>query len=299
MDLTGLNLNYVSLMKAVHLQARRKGAISCLYGFQRHDIGNFELWRFLCNEDRFEPLIGISAGIHGNEVSGPLALKHGLEGIIAYAARKRVGLIVYPCLNPSGFVINERYNADNEHPNNDCLRYRTKGGVWIDDAGLDKSNITQWCWSDDLRVMECPARETRLLLRDLHHLHERGILDRVRGWIDIHQDPYIRVPGSYAYVFGDRSRFTPTIDEVSQLVPILSNNPISSGYADQEHPICTDEHGLLTRYDGSIGDLMDNLYVPVSVTIETTTSVSLAKAIEVNWVWVKKVIDLCVAERYK
>lgn len=287
-----MNHTYDSLMRAVHLQARRKSAVGCMYGVQRYDSGDFELWRFLANEGEYDPLIGISAGLHGNEVAGPLCLKHGLEGIISYAASAGMGVIVYPCLNPSGFERNQRYNEDDEKPNNDFLRYKTRDGRWIDDAGSDKSKVREWCWSNDPRVIPCPAQETRQAVADLCSLYRREILCRVKAWIDLHQDPDIKGPGSYAYVYGDRKRFVPITRQVSHLVPLLSNRRIDSGYENKDSPILTDSNGLLTRYDGSIADLMDNLGVPISITVETTTVIPLADALKVNWVWVKGVIDV-------
>ena len=50
----------------------------------------------------------LSAGIHGDEPAGPLALRQLLQ---ADAWPARLELHLCPCLNPAGFVRNSRENA--------------------------------------------------------------------------------------------------------------------------------------------------------------------------------------------
>src|SRR3954447_14566261 len=59
----------------------------------------------------------ITAGFHGDEVAGPLALLEHLPGLAAHAGAGGVGLSIYPCLNPSGFTDGARYNRSGEAPN--------------------------------------------------------------------------------------------------------------------------------------------------------------------------------------
>ena len=55
------------------------------------------------------PSVYISAGIHGDEPAGPLAIRQLLEQDHWPAG---VSLSVLPCLNPTGFAVNRRENAE-------------------------------------------------------------------------------------------------------------------------------------------------------------------------------------------
>ena len=57
---------------------------------------------------RNHPCIYISAGIHGDEPAGPLAIRQLLEEEVW---PPDVNLWVLPCLNPTGFALNRRENA--------------------------------------------------------------------------------------------------------------------------------------------------------------------------------------------
>ena len=57
----------------------------------------------------------ISAGIHGDERSGPLAMLKFLETYRHRASGPK--LILFPCLNPSGFDRNRRRTAERRDPN--------------------------------------------------------------------------------------------------------------------------------------------------------------------------------------
>jgi hypothetical protein len=63
--------------------------------------------------------IYISAGIHGDEPAGPLAIRQLLEQDQWPAG---VSLWVLPCLNPSGFAVNRRENADGMDLNRQYLQ---------------------------------------------------------------------------------------------------------------------------------------------------------------------------------
>lgn len=326
-DLSGL---YRSLEKtAIRLSASWEE-----YGRPLHHGIEYPLFRFSHNlsqniSNKKNVLI-ISAGIHGEEPAGSFAIKYGLNGIAEAATKRGLGLIVYPCVNPSGFEHNTRYNADNEHPNNDFVRYQKMNGEWVDDLKSDVKAVRDWKWSADAPLDKPLPKETLYLLKDLKRLEHQGILSRVSGLIDIHQDDFRKDMGTYAYVFGDRTRYAGLMEKFPEElgIPLLRNKEVSSGYRtevdgtggivsgdsidsmypqqnlysqqnfrvihspDQTLGPRTDGQGLLTRYDGSLCDLFDNLGTKISVTIETTTTVPLAKAIMVNWMWIKHVMEL-------
>ena len=60
----------------------------------------------------------LSAGIHGDEPAGPLAIRELLE---ENAWPPDLELTVFPCLNPAGFLFNRRENADGQDLNRQYL----------------------------------------------------------------------------------------------------------------------------------------------------------------------------------
>src|SRR5687767_1836752 len=130
----------------------------------------------------------ITAGFHGDEVAGPLTLLEFFPEIVAYARSRNVGLQVYPCLNPSGFEDCTRYNRSQEAPNNDLLRYQLADGSWIGALTTGQSFA-------GFAVNREGPQETRALSAALESLPTPD------GALDIHQDPYLPDPLSYAYNF--------------------------------------------------------------------------------------------------
>ena len=86
------------------------------------NTGDLKLYglRRLASEPRLA--IYISAGIHGDEPAGPLAM---LELIQANAWPSGVNLFVCPCLNPTGFQKNTRENQDGIDLNRDYRYIKT------------------------------------------------------------------------------------------------------------------------------------------------------------------------------
>jgi succinylglutamate desuccinylase/aspartoacylase family protein len=66
-----------------------------------------------------KPRVYISAGIHGDEPAGPLAVRHLLQQNKWPAD---FSFWLCPCLNPSGFLLNRRENADGLDLNRQYLR---------------------------------------------------------------------------------------------------------------------------------------------------------------------------------
>ena len=60
------------------------------------------------NSNQGKPRVYLSAGIHGDEPAGPLAVRHLLQENRWPAG---LGLWLCPCLNPTGFVSNRRENS--------------------------------------------------------------------------------------------------------------------------------------------------------------------------------------------
>ncbi len=72
---------------------------------------------------RHESRIYISAGIHGDEPAGPLAIRQLLEEDQWPA---EASLWVLPCLNPTGFAVNRRENAEGMDLNRQYLQPKAK-----------------------------------------------------------------------------------------------------------------------------------------------------------------------------
>ena len=73
-------------------------------------------------EGRSAPRIYLSTGIHGDEPAGPLA---GLRLLQENKWPERAELWFCPCLNPMGFVLNRRENADGKDLNRDYRHLAT------------------------------------------------------------------------------------------------------------------------------------------------------------------------------
>lgn len=107
---------------------RKKGLKLISYGLVKENK-IYRLYKIVVDSNSKKTLI-ITSGFHGEEYNGPISLLQIIDKVIDYAKSKKVNLIIYPCINPSGFDLRQRYNASNEIPNNDFLRYEIKKGMW-------------------------------------------------------------------------------------------------------------------------------------------------------------------------
>ena len=214
----------------------------------------------------------ITAGFHGVETAGPLTLLAHFAEIAAYAAAHDVGLTVYPCLNPSGFEDATRYNRSGEHPNNDLLRYELTPGQWVGELVAGQTFLR----TDVFR--EGP-KETRALVAELE------AQPTPHAALDIHQDPYIKQPLSYAYNFGDNAIYRPLVAKTDRLLAVTRN-------AQVDDDVHTDADGLIQLHDGSVTDYFHRRQVPFTVALETTTSAALPVCHAVNLIWIRGFVDL-------
>src|SRR3954467_5462789 len=85
--------------------------------------------------DNSKPItrIYISAGIHGDEPAGPLAVR---QLILDNVWPENVELSLFPCLNPTGFELNTRENVEGTDLNRQYLQPKAEETVahiaWID-----------------------------------------------------------------------------------------------------------------------------------------------------------------------
>lgn len=253
--------------------------------------GNFEFLRLasknILPDDR---VVLIRAGIHGEEIAGPITIRRHAKEIFDYARRRGVKLIVYPLGNPSGFENNERYNCDGdsgEAGNNDFLRYELADGTWRDDLE-DRTDFKTWRWSSDENLGVNLPLETKLA----HKLLRDDLKYKLAAAIDLHQD-YIspETPAAaYAYAYGDLSIYKNIAASIAALVPLYRNREIDAGF--QAGAARSDNYGFVVRHDGSLTDLLCRLGVRHSITVETTGTTPLDIADQVNLIWIYGLIDL-------
>jgi hypothetical protein len=214
----------------------------------------------------------VTAGFHGEEPAGPLALLELLPEIVARARERDVGLRIYPCINPSGFEAGTRYNRSGHGPNNDFLRYEIAPGRWVGELRPGQRFLA---WAP---FAEGP-QETRALWRDL-----AGLPTPVAA-LDLHQDRFLAGVFHYAYVFGDPADYRPLVEQCRELAGV------PAGYAaDEWHRV--GQEGLLVSHDGSVTDLFFRRGTRYLAALETTTGTPLAVSQEVNLRWIRGFIEL-------
>ena len=232
----------------------------------------YPLWRITTPGRR---RLLITAGFHGNEIAGPLTLVQHLPELVAHARARDVGLTIYPCINPSGFAAHTRYNASDESPNNDFLRYELRNGVWVDVLEPGQPFVRH-------ALFRGGPKETIALRTDL----ERQ--PRPDAALDLHQDPYLSQALTYAYSFGDRAPFRPLLTASAVHVQVALSSIVDDG-------VRTDELGLIALHDGSITDWLHRAGVPYTAALETTTATPLPASHQVNLIWLRGFIDLASA----
>ncbi|MCB2149656.1 MAG: DUF2817 domain-containing protein [Deltaproteobacteria bacterium] len=242
-------------------------------------------------DDRF---MLIRAGIHGDEVAGPLTLIRYFDRMFDYAHKRGVKLIVYPLGNPAGYDARQRYNtAEGEGTgvNNDFLRYELANGNRVDDIRRG-ATFKRWYWSSDSRLnLDLPA-ETRLM----HQLLRREPIENIVAALDLHQDTISRIgqAAAYHYAFGDLPVYGRIVGAIRKIVPVLDHKVISAG---QGSGMRTNGDGFIVRHDGTLGDLLHRLGVAHTVTAETTGRTPIDTACRVNWHWTRGLIDLAARKR--
>jgi len=274
----------------------------------RHRGGDFELLR-LASKDigPGDKVLLVRAGIHGDEVAGPLTLADRLPRLVEEARGRGVKLVVYPLGNPSGYAVGRRYNIDNDRGpcgNGDHLRYELPDGRLTDDLGAG-GEFRRWLWSSDQEAKAALPLETAVM----HAALRQEPIDRVAAVIDLHQDLLTpnAWPGAYFYAFGDLAPYRPLAAVTERLVPLLRRAAIGAGFgtaideagrvvAGGEDAIMSDDDGFIVRHDGSLPDLCWRLGVRHCLTIETTGATPLPAAIEVNWLWLSGLIRLIAAD---
>lgn len=256
--------------------------------------------------DPTDKILLIRAGIHGDEIPGPLTIMERVSEIFDYAHERGVKLIVFPLDNPSGFEARTRYNIEGDSGdagNNDFLRYVLADGSITDDLGTS-SDFLEWKWSSDPALgIKLPA-ETALLHRELKELP----LGQIAGALDLHADNFINAPYFYQYGFGDTSIYRDIVRKIHLTIPVLANQHVDSGFlnkpgyqpeqvkdgkiVEDSFTPRSDGEGFIRRHDGTLPDLFYRLGAKYCVTVEVTGDVDRNLAEAANLGWIKGLIDL-------
>jgi hypothetical protein len=218
-------------------------------------------------------LLVITSGFHGEEPAGPLTLLQHLEEVIDYARSRDVGLLVYPCINPSGFEDGSRYNRSGENPNNDFLRYEVGPGHWKGELEPGEPFL-RWV------IFDGGPKETKAIRAELERQQRRP-----NAALDIHQDNYMAGELTYAYVFGDQSAYSPIVEESEKHARVVKN-------AQVDEVNRTNDLGLIEYNDGSVTDYYLRRGVPYAAALETTTRTALESSQEINLNWIRGFVDL-------
>ena len=228
----------------------------------------------------------ITAGFHGDERAGPSTLLSHAPEIVDYARERDVALRLYPCVNPSGFEANTRYNASGERPNNDFLKYEVAPGVWKGELSPGEPYLRHVA-TDGAR--DPLPKETAALAREL------GALPTPAAQLDLHQDNFIHGQRFYAYVFGELADYRPLMAQSGALVPVLRSCLVDSGH-EPGTDVRADDEGFILCNDGSITDYYFRRGCPHTAAVETSTETPATLADEINLIWIRGFIDL-VARR--
>ena len=218
-------------------------------------------------------LLVVTSGFHGEEPAGPLTLMEHLEEVVDHARAHDVGLLVYPCINPSGFEDGTRYNRSGEKPNNDFLRYEVAPGKWKGELRPGGEPYLRWVLYDG------GPKETRAI-RD--ELAKQPV---PHAALDIHQDRYLKEALTYAYVFGDQQAYEPLVEAASQYARVVQNEMVAEVNR-------TNTLGLIEYHDGSVTDFYLRKGVPFCAALETTTHTPLASSHAINLIWLRGFIEL-------
>ncbi len=252
---------------------------------RRHaPLGDLAEYGRVMENNRFYPLmrlttpgervLTLTTGFHGEEQAGPLTMLEHLPEIAQLARSSGVGLRVYPCINPSGFEAQNRYNASGERPNNDLLRYEVEPGRLVGEL-TDGQQFLRWTL-----FTEGP-KETRALRQDLQRFSPP------HAALDIHQDKGLRGQLTYAYTFGDRDAYRPLLAASRRHAGIAASTVV-----DEITKVTTDQEGLVEFRDGSVTDYFSRLGVPYTAALETTVETPLSECHQVNLIWIRGFIAL-------
>ncbi len=276
------SLTYEKLMRGFREKGYELESYGTVKETVRENRKNYRLYKTVINP-RFKKTLLITSGFHGEEFNGPISLLGFFDEVTAFAKEMRVRLVVYPCVNPSGFDLRKRYNASNERQNNDFMRYITKKEKLVGTL-LKKDGPF-----NAFKIVDSPAKEVRLLKNDVL----KYISPAPHGVLDIHQD-HLKAGDFYAYIFSKREIYLKIMNQLKEIAEVAKNVPAMNFEDGRKVYYRIDEDGFILLHDGTITDMFYRLGSEFVVTSETNTTLPLEKVCQINLIWIKELIKLIV-----
>lgn len=262
---------------------RDKGYKLKRYGTVREKRTKYHLYKIVINPQYRRTLL-ITSGFHGEEFNGPISLLAMFDEVVRYAKRKRARLIVYPCVNPSGFDLRKRYNASNELYNNDFLRYKIRSGRWVSTLKPLKHGEIFFSF----KIIESPAKEVRFLKDDvLKYRLPRAVLD-------IHQDNELEDSDFYTYIFNRVHLYQKIVNKLKKIARVARNESALNFDHGRKIRYKINSRGFIFLHDGTLTDMFYRLGSEFVVTAETGTKVPIKLVTRINLIWAKSLINLIV-----
>ncbi|TSC83992.1 MAG: hypothetical protein G01um101413_795 [Parcubacteria group bacterium Gr01-1014_13] len=244
---------------------------------------DYRLYKIVVNPE-CEKTLFITNGFHGEEFNGPISLLHIFDETTDFAKKNRIRLIVYPCINPAGFDLRQRYNPSDEleYGNNDFLRYEIKKNEWV---GTLKNNEPFLRY----KIVDSAAKEVRLLKHDVLQYQNPA----PQAVLDIHQDCLKKEQGDfYAYILDKREVYLKIMKKLAKIAPVSKNIQAENIEGKRKVHYQIDKDGFIFLRDGSITDMFHRLGSEFAVCAETNTDLPLKKVCQINLIWIKELINL-------
>ena len=235
------------------------------------------------------PLLIITTGFHGEEPQGPLTISKNIYQIIQDAKQHKIQLIIYPCINPSGWEHNKRYNLSNENPNNSFFAYKLKDNTISSELPI-KTKFKSIQYFKNL------PKESKSLLKDILKYKPTAILD-------IHQDDEMPKNGnSYIFLLGPKEQIIHIQKKINKITAIAKKSKIPMQEPLQNIPknlkgkiaksYITDENAILQIHDTSITDLAFRKGAKFAITLETSQNLPPKIIDKINFTYIKELINL-------
>ena len=248
---------------------------------------HYRLYKIVINPEHEKTLL-TTTGFHGEEFNGPISLLHIIDEAAAFANEMSTRLIVYPCVNPSGFDLHQRYNPSDDvgdYGNNNFLSYQIENGEWVGTLETDQNFVKY-------KIIDSAAKEVRLLKRDV--LKYQNPVPR--AVLDIHQDDNVKKGQGnfYAYIFDQRPVYLKIMRKLAKITDTSKNIDAENIEGDRTVSYRIDKDGFIFLHDGSINDMFYRLKSEFSICAETNTDLPLEKVSQINLIWIKELIKLIV-----
>lgn len=267
-------MTYLELMAGF----KEKGYKLKRYGTVWEKRTKYHLYKIVINPQYRRTLL-VTSGFHGEEFNGPISLLTMFDDLVRYAKHKRVRLIVYPCVNPSGFDLHKRYNASNERQNNDFLRYEIKKGKWVSTMRSGETFLT-------CKVIDSRAKEVRFLKRNVLRYRVPNAV------LDIHQDNELEDSDFYTYIFDNTQLYQKIVNKIKKIAQVARNVPALNFENGRKIRYKINSRGFIFLHDGTLTDMFYRLGSEFVVTAETGTQVPLKLIARINLIWAKELIKL-------